>query len=255
MTQYRQPKDVTAVILAGGLGTRLSSVVSDRPKALAQVNDRPFLGFLLQQLSVNFSSAVLCTGHLGDQIESAFGSCTHGMRLSYSREPAPLGTGGALRLALPLLETELAFVLNGDSFCTLDYPAFSRFHAEKRADMSLCLTEVADVSRYGAVTLDRSGRIIEFQEKGARAGAGAINAGVYLVSRRLIEAMAPATAVSLEKDVIPAQIGASLYGFTTKGKFIDIGIPSDYEAVQHFFTTASARQAGNACLDGLGQGA
>jgi NDP-sugar pyrophosphorylase family protein len=234
MTRY---SDITAVILAGGLGTRLRGVVCDKPKVLAEVNNRPFIQYLLDQLSASgIRRTVLCTGYLGDQIEKTFGAGYEQMRLAYSREPEPLGTGGALRLALPLLETEQVMVLNGDSYCSLDHTIFFDFHAEKLASMSLCLTEVADVSRYGAVQVDRDGRILKFEEKGVRSGAGAINAGIYLIGRPLIEAIPPKAAVSLEKDVIPTAISAGLFGFNSGGRFIDIGIPSDYEAAQHFFT-------------------
>jgi len=231
--------DITAVILAGGLGTRLRGVVSDRPKVLAEINGRPFLGYLLDQLSASgISRTVLCTGYLGEQVENSFGDSYRGMPLSYSREEQPLGTGGALRLALPLIGTGEAMVLNGDSFCALDHRAFHDFHAEKLATMSLCLTGVADVSRYGAVRLDRRGTILDFEEKGAASGAGTINAGIYLISRKVVETIAPEAVVSLEKEVIPGLIGSGLYGFNSRGRFIDIGIPADYQAAQLFFSCA-----------------
>jgi D-glycero-alpha-D-manno-heptose 1-phosphate guanylyltransferase len=236
MTQHL---DVTAVILAGGLGTRLRSVVADRPKALATVNQRPFLSFLLEKLAAaGIGHAVICTGYLGDQIRDAFGTCYRGMQLAYSQESEPRGTGGALRLALPLFPSELLLVLNGDSFCNFDYRAFLGFHRQKLATMSLCLAEVADVSRYGAVGLDDGGRILQFCEKGVARGAGVINAGVYLTTRTLISTIPPEVVISLERDVIPTQIGAGLHGFRSPGKFIDIGVPADYAAAQQFFVPA-----------------
>lgn len=233
MTRY---SDITAVVLAGGLGTRLRGVVADRPKVLAPVKDRPFLDYLLAQLATSgIRRTVLCTGYLGEQIEELFGNRYREMELLYSREPEPLGTGGALRLALPLLESEQVLVLNGDSYCSLDHRSFFEFHADKRALLSLCLAEVADVSRYGAVRVDPDGAITEFEEKGAARGAGAINAGVYLVRRTVIEAIPPLMEVSLEREVIPGTIGGGLFGFNARGRFIDIGIPSDYQAAQQFF--------------------
>ena len=233
MTKYAE---VTAVILAGGLGTRLRGVVSDRPKVLASVKDRPFLSYLLQQLADSgIRKTVLCTGYLGGQIEKTFGSSYLGMQIAYSLESEPLGTGGALRQALPLLDTEQVLVLNGDSFCTLDHQVFFDFHAQRRAAMSICLTEVGDVSRYGAVKLDSRGRILAFEEKGASSGAGTINAGVYLIRRSVIAAIPDAVAVSLEKEVITTRIGTDLYGYNSNGRFIDIGVPADYQAAQQFF--------------------
>lgn len=228
--------DITAVILAGGLGSRLRDVVSDRPKVLAEVNGRPFLDYLLERLSsCGIRRSVLCTGYLAEQIERCFGSSYDGMHLTYSRETTPLGTGGALRLALPLIEGERIILLNGDSFCALDYGAFVRFHAEKAARMSLCLTRVPDISRYGAVKVAPDGAIAAFEEKGAACGAGSINAGIYLMERAVVEAIPAGGAVSLEKEVIPGLIGAGLFGFQSGGRFIDIGVPADYRAAQRFF--------------------
>jgi len=228
--------DITAIILAGGLGTRLREVVCDRPKVLATVNERPFLQYLLDQLLENgIRQAVLGTGYMGEQVESAFGNQYRTLQLSYSREPRPLGTAGALRHALPLLGTEELLVLNGDSFCDFDYQGFRAFHRKKGASMSLCLARVPDVARYGAVQVDQQGRITDFVEKGALAGAGSINAGIYLLKRAVIESVPAAGAVSLEKEVIPELIGAGLFGFRTRGRFIDIGVPEDYKAAQEFF--------------------
>lgn len=228
--------DITAIILAGGLGTRLRDVVSDRPKVLAKVNERPFLQYLFDQLTESgIRQTVVCTGYLGGQIEETFGPSYRELRLAYSLEPQPLGTAGALRHALPLLDTEELLVLNGDSFCDFDYRGFRAFHREKGGLISLCLVEVPDVGRYGAVRLEPGGRVTEFVEKGALGGAGAINAGIYLLRRSVVEAIPAGRAVSLEKEVIPQLIGKGLFGFRTQGRFIDIGVPEDYRAAQEFF--------------------
>lgn len=237
------PTDIPAFILAGGLGTRLREVVCDRPKALATVNGRPFLQYLLEQLADNgISRVVLGTGYLGEQIENAFGKRHRGMEILYSREPEPLGTGGALRHALPLLDGEELLVMNGDSFCDFDYHAFRSFHREKRGSMTLCLAQEPEIARYGAVKVDQGGRITEFAEKGAVSGGGAINAGIYLLRRAVIEGIPAGRAVSLEKEIIPELIGAGLFGFRTRGRFIDIGIPGDYRAAQEFFARGPATE-------------
>src|SRR4028119_1495914 len=111
------PTVCTAAILAGGLGTRLRAVVSDRPKVLAKVQERPFLAYLLQQLARSgIKSAVLCTGYMGEQVKIAFGDSCDSMRLLYSQETSQLDTAGALRLALPLIQSSSVLVMNGDSF-------------------------------------------------------------------------------------------------------------------------------------------
>lgn len=228
--------DISAFILAGGLGTRLRPVVTDRPKVLADVNGRPFLEHLLDQLEeYGLHRVVLCTGYLGEQIEAKFGAMYKGLKLEYSRETEPLGTGGALRLAASRLAAGPALVLNGDSFCRLDFRDFLKFHVSHRAAISLAVTEVQDISRYGAVDLGPEGRITRFEEKGAKTGTGLINAGVYLIQRDVIVSIPQNTMISLEKEVLSPTIGVGLYGFIAEGGFIDIGIPSDYVAAQRVF--------------------
>ena len=121
------------MILAGGFGTRLRSVVSDRPKVLAEVGGRPFLEYLLDQLvAEDVKSVVLCTGYLGEQVQRRLGTHYRTLALQYSREPQPLGTGGALRLALPMLDTDPVLVMNGDSYCDTRLDAFANWHAGRR---------------------------------------------------------------------------------------------------------------------------
>jgi D-glycero-alpha-D-manno-heptose 1-phosphate guanylyltransferase len=224
-------ENVTAVILAGGLGTRLREVVADRPKVLAEVNGRPFLACLLDRLADGgIGRVVLCTGYMAEMISDAFGNGYRGMDLLYSREEEPLGTGGALRLALPQITSDPVLVMNGDSFCDADLGLFARQHHESGARASLVLAKVADVARYGVVDSDPSGAISSFQEKGSRTGAGMINAGIYLLASSVIAAIPEQQMISLEREVFPPLIGHGLYGFLHKSRFIDIGIPSDYQA-------------------------
>ena len=118
--------NTTAVILAGGLGTRLRDAVANRPKVLAKVGPRPFLSYLLNQLAAaGIRHVVLCTGYMGQMVREAFGSKYRTMTLEYSLEPAPIGTAGALRLALPLLRSDPVLVMNGDSYCEADLGAFA----------------------------------------------------------------------------------------------------------------------------------
>jgi NDP-sugar pyrophosphorylase family protein len=228
-------RSCTAAILAGGLGTRLRSVVADRPKVLAEVAGRPYLAHLLDQLAdAGIRRCVLCTGHLGDQVEEAFGAHYRGMTLDYSREPEPLGTGGAMRHALPYLEGHQVLVLNGDSFCRVDLNRFQAFHVTGGTSASLVLVEVPDAGRYGQVEVTADGRVVRFQEKVVGAGRGWINAGIYLLDRAVIGAMPPGV-VSLERQVFPSLVLRGLRGFRTEGPFLDIGMPESYRAAERFF--------------------
>ena len=228
--------DVDAMVLAGGLGTRLRRTIPDRPKALAPIAGRPFITYLLDQLSAaELRSATLCVGYLADQIRTALGSEYEGLPLEFSKEETPLGTAGALASALPKTNSDTIMVFNGDSFCDADLDAFLNSHEARRGSASLLLAKVPDVSRYGAVQVNPDGEITSFDEKSAGKGSGWINAGIYLIERRLLESMPPARPLSLERDVFPGWAGHGLLGVKAAARFIDIGTEDSFQAAQHFF--------------------
>jgi D-glycero-alpha-D-manno-heptose 1-phosphate guanylyltransferase len=228
--------DVTAAILAGGLGTRLRSVVADRPKVLADVAGRPFLARLLDQIARSgVSEVVLLLGFGADQVRNAFGDHYARMRLTYSTEPSPLGTAGAVRLAQPLLTEETVLLMNGDSYCDLDLAAFREFHGN-RGGVSVALVHVDNASRYGSVQIGENDRLVKFDEKDPAPKPGWINAGVYLIDRGLIDTILPDQSSSFERDFLPAQVAVDqVHGFRCEGKFIDIGTPESYAAAEAFF--------------------
>lgn len=222
----------TAVILAGGLGTRLRSVVADRPKVLAEVAGQPFITHLLDQLVLTgCRDAVLCTGYLGEQVEAGIGPSYRGLRVAYSREAEPLGTGGALRLALEHFASPDLLVLNGDSYCAADLDTFADWHVGHGNAASLLLARVPDTARYGSVVLGPRDRVASFQEKGGSTGPGWINAGIYLLKRDLLLDVPPGANVSLERDLFPTW---RLHGYPAEAPFIDIGVPADYARAAAF---------------------
>ncbi|HEY5312322.1 MAG TPA: nucleotidyltransferase family protein [Pirellulales bacterium] len=228
-------EEVTVAILAGGKGTRLQSVVSDRPKPLAEVADRPFLAYQLEQLAAaGIRRVVLCTGYLSEQVTKTFGSSYAGMRLEYSPEPAALGTAGAVRHALSRLTSDPVMVMNGDSYCDADLAAFWQFHCARQAEASVLLTHVDEADRYGQVLLDSEQRVAAFREKAPSQGAGWINAGIYLVARRLLDSIPAGRAVSLEREVFPNWVGGRFYGHRCHARFIDIGTPESYALAASF---------------------
>jgi D-glycero-alpha-D-manno-heptose 1-phosphate guanylyltransferase len=229
---------VTAAILAGGLGTRLRSMVWDRPKVLAQIKGKPFLSFLLDQLvAASVKKVVLCTGHLGEQVRSTFGQSYNGLELNYSQETVPLGTGGALRLALPFLASEPVLVMNGDSYSEMNLDEFLNWHLALGGKASLALAEVGNTERFGQVLVDRHGAVIRFEEKAGNTGRGWVNAGIYLMSQEVLLSIPPMSQVSLEREVLRAWIGRGLFGFRNKGRFIDIGTPEAYGTAELFFSS------------------
>ncbi len=179
---------------------------------------------------------ILGTGYMAEKIESYFGSGNKlAMRIRYSREHEPRGTGGALKLAEPLI-SDPVLVLNGDSYVEWDLvPALELFKT-KAADLVIVLQAVADVTRYGSVALDQDGRVTQFVEKGVAAGPGLINAGVYLLGKQIVRGLPAGTAISLEKEVFPRLLDRRVYGLVCTGLFIDIGIPDDLRRAQGLLT-------------------
>lgn len=229
---------LTAVILAGGLGTRLRPVVGDRPKVLAPIKGRPFLAYLLDQLaSSGIQKVVLCTGYRGRDVRAVFGDRYGKLRLAYSQEAKPLGTGGALRRALLMLDTDSLLVMNGDSYCEADLGLFAAWHRARKATVSILLTRLPETKNYGRVEIDQNGAVVTFHEKSDGGGPGWINTGIYVIERQMVLAIPPEGAVSLERDVFPTWVGRGFCGLAVNARFLDIGMPASFAAAESFFST------------------
>ncbi len=227
--------DIPAVILAGGKGTRLRSVVADRPKPLAEVLGRPYITFLLDQLAdAGCSRVVISTGYKAQMIEKALGSEYRSLRLSYAQEEQPLGTGGGIRLAMDHLKGDLFLALNGDSYCGADLALYKKWFFKEKRKASLLLTRVDDTSRYGRVSLDELQQVTDFVEKGGSTGSGMINAGVYLLKRSVLEGIPVGKNFSVERDIFPSLIGNGLFGYPVDSPFLDIGTPESYAQAECF---------------------
>lgn len=228
----------TAIVLAGGLGTRLRSVVSDVPKPLAPIHGRPFLAYLLDYLGGHgIRRVTLAVGYRGGQVEEGFGESHGPLALTYSYEDEPLGTGGAVRQALNVVNAdEPAWVINGDTFFACDLGACAKTHRDATADVTLALKRVAVADRYGLVEVGDSGLVDRFREKRPGAG-GLINAGVYLLEPgALLRFDLPAPAFSLERDFLEAHLlDLRVAASVQDGYFVDIGIPEDYARAQAYF--------------------
>lgn len=220
-------EDVTAIILAGGKGTRLRSTVSDRQKVVAEINGKPFLVLLLRQLEIaGISHAIICTGHMSDTVTEALSAYHGNIKISYSHEEEALGTGGAIANAQNHVNTPYLLAMNGDSFFDIE---LSRMMSEYTRGVMIALHHQMDSSRYGAVVIDSSGTVLKFKEKDSSVGAGLINAGIYLLDRNILMKWKDQKNFSMEKDVFPRLIyEVSLYGCIFDGLFIDIGTPQSY---------------------------
>lgn len=220
-----------AVLLAGGLGTRLRSVVSDRPKPMALIGEKPFMEYVVLELKKHgITEIIFAVGYKGSMVEEYFKDGSQlGIRVSYAYEETLLGTAGAIKNAGRLATDERFFVLNADTFYQIDYGRLVSMSEERDLDMALVLREVPDVSRYGQAVLE-DGWLTAFDEKTEEAKPGTINGGVYYLRRSLLDEI-PEGKVSLEHDMIPKWLSEgkkSLGGMVNDGYFIDIGIPEDY---------------------------
>ncbi|MDP7674127.1 MAG: nucleotidyltransferase family protein [Dehalococcoidia bacterium] len=230
--------ELGCLILCGGRGTRLQSVVPDKPKALAEVNGIPFIYLLLKQLGCfQFGEVILCTGYQGNQVKDAVGEQYENLKVIYSEENEPLGTGGAIKNAVTHIRQPMVVVLNGDSYVEYDLKGLVSQHQKVAAKFSIVLREVPNVGRYGSVALGTGNRITSFSEKmpEPKKRQGWINAGIYLINRECINEFPGKIPVSLEREVLPSLVGNGLWGFPTTGEFIDIGTPDSLLSAGEFF--------------------
>lgn len=220
-----------AVILAGGKGTRLRSIVSDRPKVLAPVGGVPFLHILLKHLAgKGFHRIVISVGYMADQVIQTVGQRFADMEICCVRENKPLGTGGGLRLALESCRNDHVFVMNGDTFLDLDFSEAERLWQRYGVPI-LIGRHVDDAARYGRLQIS-DGRVTKFEEKG-EAGAGIINAGCYIMPVHLLDGFPIGEAFSLEQDFLQRFVTEhDMRILVTTGMFIDIGVPKDYNKAQ-----------------------
>ncbi len=227
------------IIICGGFGTRLRPVLGGTPKPLALVNGKPFLDWVLGQLSSGsiVNNVFLAVGYLGEQIIERFQNRNmYRFRIDFSHETTPMGTGGAVRLALDKTTTSHVLIMNGDSYLDLDLAAFAE-QASSRPDAGwMAVKYMDDTQRYGNVILEADGRISAFREKEFSTGGGYINAGLYLLPRALLNKIPTDKVFSLEKDLFPVLCKeGGLYGCVCSGAFIDIGTPESYVQAGNFF--------------------
>lgn len=231
----------TAIILAGGFGTRLKHVVSDVPKPMGPINGKPFLEYLLASLAPKgIKKVILATGYKHQVIADYFGNSYNDIEVTYSVENEPLGTGGAIAKAMRLVnESEKeVLVLNGDSFFDFDLASQLAFHQKNESDITIALKEMTDFDRYGLVKVTNTGEISAFEEKKPTT-IGLINSGCYLLNTSLRSQLQDFGApFSFEKAVLENdQLAIKRFGLQQTGYFIDIGIPEDYAKAAKYFNS------------------
>ena len=233
-----------AIVLCGGAGLRLRSITGDRPKSLAGVGSRPFLDLLLAQLARHgVTRAILAVGHRKEAICEHFADYRGKPDLVYSAESSPLGTGGALRKAVDLLETESALVLNGDSYTDVNLKEFVAEHRESGAEVSLVVVHTDGRSDCGTVQFDQDCRIKSFAEKAAHTSFSYANAGIYMISRRLLQSIPLGRPVSLEHEIFTLWLEQQehLRAYVHGGTCTDIGTPDRYWKAQEVLAEVGGR--------------
>lgn len=220
-----------AIILAGGFGTRLRTVVSDVPKPMAPVAGRPFLSYLLDDLSrQGYRHVVLATGYMHEKVEEYFGYRYRDLSIDYACETTPLGTGGAIVNGLQHCSENRVTVLNGDTLFLVDHTPL--LHADETdCRLALLLRHVPDAGRYGSVEVDAEGLVTAFREKDPNAGEGLINAGIYRMHRSMLDSFSIGQPFSFEKEVLQP-LHEPIRAYALDGYFIDIGVPDDYRRAE-----------------------
>jgi D-glycero-alpha-D-manno-heptose 1-phosphate guanylyltransferase len=228
-----------AVILAGGLGTRLREVIWDVPKPMAPIGDKPFLRYIIERLEMQgVRNVVLAVGYKHETISSYFGHRCGEIRIAYSVEEEPLGTGGALKKAMHQISGDQVLLLNGDTMFQVDIRQLVQYHQERAADLTLSLKPMKQFDRYGTVIVNSDYRVYNFQEK-RMCESGLINGGVYVARTDLWDPFELSGKFSFERFLEnPGAQRLNMYGFPSEGYFIDIGIPEDYERAKSELVTA-----------------
>jgi len=235
-------RNIDVVILCGGLGKRLREVVSDRPKSMAEINQRPFLDILIEYMAgYGFKRFVLCIGYRGEIIKKHYQGQMGSLTILFSEESEPLDTAGAIKNAELLIQSSPFLVMNGDSFCQVELDRFIDFHITKKGLISIALAETKETIDYGLVTMDSSDRIMGFAEKVRIEGNKLVNAGLYLIEKEVLSLIPPNETYSLEYNLFPMIVGGGAYGYITKGELIDIGTPERYEKAKQILITKSRK--------------
>lgn len=241
LVHHRFKQDMPeAIVLCGGAGLRLRSV-TDAPKAMATVAGRPFLEILLRQLGRNgVKRAILAVGYKSDVIQSYFGEQAFGVQIRYSHELVPLGTGGAVRNAASLVESDIAVVMNGDTYTDIDLQRFVIHHQKSKADGSVVVVPVDGRGDCGALRLGEGNRLVGFDEKPTDGGSQYMNAGIYMLSREMLFDIESGSPVSIEREMFPRWLaeGKHMQAFVHNASCMDIGTPERYLRAQSILQQA-----------------
>jgi len=242
-------KQTDIFVLSGGIGSRLRSEVGEAQKTMASVGGRPFLDIIMDYLSSQgFRRVILCTGYKSGSVEQYYENSKFPLDIEFSRETKKLGTGGAVKNAEPLVKSDIFFVMNGDSFCAIDYCKMLDFHLSHQARASIAISKVHDAQDYGSILLEKSSEKIKFfgekissDAKYLRGKESFVNNGIYCFNRDIFSIMPQQDFFSLEKDFFPNITDKSFFGFKVNEEFLDIGTPQRYGQAKDKFSYSPSK--------------
>lgn len=221
-----------AIVLAGGLGTRISHIVSDVPKPMALINEKPFLKYILNYLyKHNINRIIIAVGYKSEIIKEYFRESFKGIEIVYSDETSPLGTGGAIKKAISLCKNQEVLIINGDTFFDVDLEKMRIEHQKSSYDITIAVKEMKNIERYGSVII-QDNKVIEFIEK-QKISKGKINGGIYLVNKDIFNDIHEEV-FSFEQTILES-LNYAIGAYESFGYFIDIGVPDDYYKAQRDF--------------------
>lgn len=236
LINQKNPIKMQAIILAGGFGTRLKSIICDTPKPMAKIDEKPFLFYLVSKLhQYKFKKIIFSVHHLKEKVMEYFGTNFFGIEIEYAIENEPLGTGGAIMNSLNYISfDEPVFILNGDSFFNIDLTIMMDFHLNKKADFTISLKSMQNPTRYGLVEINENGFVKNFIEKSNNYDFGYINSGIYIINPKIFAKFILPTKFSFENDFMCKYFNKILINtFKSDDYFIDIGVPEDYIKAQN----------------------
>lgn len=225
------------IILAGGLGTRLRSVVKDIPKPMALVNNKPFLEYILNWLSqYSITKIIISAGYKSESIINYFGTEFNNIPIQYAIEKEPLGTGGGILNAMAQVRDENVLIVNGDTYFPIDIDVLFSEHLRLNGQITIALKTMTDFDRYGSVSMDTNSNILQFHEKTATK-QGLINGGIYILNRKFIQKHNLPRKFSFENVILEKEvINNRIKGKQFSDQFLDIGIPEDYNKADLLFS-------------------
>ena len=218
--------ELDVILLCGGLGARLRSVTNELPKVMVEVEGEPFLNFIIRHLkSQGVERVILCTGYQAQVVENYYRKNDFEIVIDYSREETPLGTGGAIKNAREIIDSDEFFVLNGDCFCPVELKDMLKFHYQKKALATIAAHRIENADEFGTLEIKENKGIASFKEKMKGVINQYANAGVYCFNKEILNLFPEKDKFSLEVDVFPEMVNAKLFAFLTEKEFLDIGTP------------------------------